>query len=84
MEVPASFDAKYQWLKEHFPFLPEENFVFCGDKSIIHADYLIDDNPKQLRAFSGTGLLYAAPHNDHINDFTRVANWQEVEKYFFN
>ena len=44
MEFPTSFTAKYEWLKEHFNFLSEMNFVFCGDKSIINADYLIDDN----------------------------------------
>lgn len=29
MEFPASFTAKYEWLKEHFPFLDELNFVFA-------------------------------------------------------
>src|SRR5690606_8326443 len=43
MEHPSSFQAKYEWLKEHFPFISPMNYVFCGDKSIINADYLIDD-----------------------------------------
>jgi len=51
MEVPTSFTAKYQWLAEHFPFIPTSHIVFCGDKSILRADFLIDDNPRQLRLF---------------------------------
>ena len=52
MEVPSSFAAKYELLAEHFPFIPTSHIVFCGDKSILRADYLIDDNPRQLRSIS--------------------------------
>jgi len=55
MEVPGSFTAKYEWLGEHFPFIPPSHIVFCGDKSILRADFLIDDNPRQLRLFEGRG-----------------------------
>jgi 5'(3')-deoxyribonucleotidase len=51
MEVPTSFSDKFHWLAEHFPFIPPSNIVFCGDKSILRADYLIDDNPRQLGLF---------------------------------
>ena len=53
MEVPTSFQAKYRWLAKHFPFIPASHIVYCGDKSILRADYLIDDNPRQLRRFQG-------------------------------
>ena len=36
--------AQYEWMHEHFPFIPDSHLVFCGDKSIIAADFLIDDN----------------------------------------
>jgi 5'(3')-deoxyribonucleotidase len=51
MEVPTSFNAKYRWLARHFPTIPATHIVFCGDKSILRADFLIDDNPRQLRRF---------------------------------
>lgn len=82
MEVPASFTAKYEWLKEHFPFLSDMNFVFCGDKSIIHADYLIDDNVRHFKRFCGQGILFTAPHNIHETGYVRVNNWGEVRDYF--
>jgi len=56
--------------------------VFCGDKSIIRADYLIDDNPRQLERFSGTGILYDAPHNAMVTGFRRVKSWLEIEDLF--
>ena len=82
MEVPTSFNAKYRWLERHFPTIPATNIVFCGDKSILRADYLIDDNPRQLRRFSGTGILYDAPHNAAVTGFQRVHNWLEIESLF--
>ena len=82
MTVPSSFGPKYRWLQRHFPFLPPTHFVFCGDKSILRADYLIDDMPRNLLRFEGTGILYSAPHNLAAEAFTRVANWQEVAAYF--
>ncbi|MGM7701524.1 5' nucleotidase, NT5C type [Pseudalkalibacillus sp. Hm43] len=78
MEHPNSFTAKHEWLKEHFPFLNDMNFVFCGDKSIIHADYLIDDNPKHFANFKGEGILFTASHNIHEQKYTRVDSWKEV------
>jgi hypothetical protein len=42
--------AKYEWMHEHFPFIPDSHLVFCGDKSIIAADFLIDDNAHHVRA----------------------------------
>lgn len=84
MEVPASFSAKYEWLKEHFPFIPDKNIVFCGDKSIIHADYLIDDNIRHFENFCGEGILFTAFHNIHIEGYKRVQNWKEVAELFLS
>lgn len=84
MERPASFTAKYEWLQEHFSFIPDKNYVFCGDKSIIHADYLIDDSVRHFQHFAGTGILFSAPHNLHETGYVRVNNWQEVRDYFSN
>ena len=84
MEVPSSFNAKYRWLERYFPFIPHTHIVFCGNKSILLADYLIDDNPRQLELFSGTGILYDAPHNEAITGYTRVRNWREIETLFLS
>jgi len=82
MAVPNSLGSKYRWLQRHFPFIPPSHYVFCGDKSILRADYLIDDLPKNLMRFEGQGLLYTAPHNMDATGFVRVNNWEEVAQYF--
>ena len=82
MTVPNSLGPKYRWLQRHFPFIPPTNYVFCGNKSILRADFLIDDLPRNLQRFEGQGLLYSAPHNLTASGFTRVNNWLEVAEYF--
>ncbi|WP_310499565.1 5' nucleotidase, NT5C type [Paenibacillus qinlingensis] len=82
MEIPTSFTSKYEWLKEHFHFLNERNFVFCGDKSIVKADYLIDDTPKHFERFDGQGILFTNPYNIYETKYFRVNNWHEVKEYF--
>jgi 5'(3')-deoxyribonucleotidase len=82
MAVPNSLGPKYRWLQRHFPFIPATHYVFCGDKSILRADYLIDDLPKNLLRFQGQGILYTAPHNLSATGFTRVDNWAQVAEYF--
>ena len=84
MDVPCSFTAKFQWLQRHFPFIPARNVVFCGDKSIVAADYLIDDDVRHFRAFKGEGILYTAPHNVNETAFRRVNNWQDVRTLFLS
>jgi 5'(3')-deoxyribonucleotidase len=82
MEFPTSLMAKHEWLGEFFPFIPEKHYVFCGDKTIVHADYLIDDNARHFERFCGRGILYSAPHNLGVTGYDRVATWAEVEAYF--
>jgi 5'-nucleotidase len=82
MVVPNSLGPKYHWLQRHFSFIPPTHYVFCGTKSILRADYLIDDQPRNLARFEGQGLLYSAPHNLEVSGFVRVNNWLEVADYF--
>ena len=82
MEVPSSFAAKFTWLKTHFPFIHPSHIVFCGDKSILAADYLIDDTPRHFKHFRGEGILFSAPHNRGVEGFRRVESWRDVHTLF--
>ncbi len=82
MEFPNSFREKYDWLQQHFDFISWRNIVFCGDKSILNADYLIDDNAYNFEGFRGEGILFDAPHNAHETRYRRVHTWQEVADIF--
>lgn len=77
-----SFKAKYDWLREHLPFIKRENLVFTGNKSLILADYLIDDGVHNLETFKGIGILYDAPYNRDETRFKRVHSWGEITDYF--
>jgi 5'(3')-deoxyribonucleotidase/uncharacterized protein with PQ loop repeat len=82
MEIPESLAAKHRWLRRHFPFVPQSNVVFCGNKGIINADYLIDDEARHFVGFPGTGILFSAPHNLSETEHRRVQNWRDVYREF--
>jgi 5'(3')-deoxyribonucleotidase/uncharacterized protein with PQ loop repeat len=78
MDVPSSFDAKYQWLQQYFPFIPSSHYIFCGDKSILNADFLVDDRPRHFDHFRGQGILFTAPHNAKRAAKIRADSWPDV------
>jgi 5'-nucleotidase len=78
MEFPLSLFEKKEWLAEHFPFISWENIIFCGDKSVISTDFLIDDYCKNLDHCIGMPIMFTAGHNTNHTHHTRVNNWEEV------
>ena len=84
MEVPTSLGAKYDWLRRHLPFIPPSHIVFCGDKSVLGVDFLIDDTPRHFERFAGTPLLFDAPHNRGERRFRRVRGWEDVRRALGN
>ena len=81
-EFPHALTDKQLWLDEHFPFIGWQNTVFCGDKSIIDADIMIDDHFKNLDHFRGETLMFTQPPNMLVTDtrHRRVNSWEEIEK----
>jgi len=79
-EFPHSFNEKYDWLTEHFPFITWKQMVFCGSKSIVHGDIMVDDHFKNLDVFRGRTLLFTQPHNFGLPEkgHIRVFTWEEI------
>lgn len=79
-EFPHSFNEKYDWLTQHFPFITWKQMVFCGSKSIVQGDIMIDDHFKNLDIFRGRTLLFTQPHNYELPEkgHTRVSSWEEI------
>lgn len=77
-EFPNSLKEKLEWLNEHFPFISWKNTVFCGDKSIVTADFMIDDHEKNLKTFKGKTMLFDAIHNQKVTEYQRFMNWKEI------
>lgn len=78
MEFPLSLYEKHQWLAEHFPFISWRNIIFCGDKSVIDTDFLIDDHCKNLDFCKGKALMFTAFHNVNHSHHQRVNSWNEI------
>ena len=81
-EYPASLTDKQLWLNDHFPFINWKQIVFCGNKSLIPADLMIDDHFKNLDNFDGETIMFTQPHNINAVDHhhRRVSSWAEIEK----
>lgn len=81
-EFPASLTDKQLWLNENFPFISWKQVVFCGDKSLIPADMMIDDHFKNLDYFKGKTIMYLQPHNLNETNHNHiiVSSWAEIEK----
>ncbi|MCB0640047.1 MAG: 5'(3')-deoxyribonucleotidase [Phaeodactylibacter sp.] len=75
---------KHDWLQTHFPSIHWKQMIFCGDKSVIGTDYMLDDHAFNLETFQGKGLLFTAYHNTEETRFPRLNNWKEVIAYFQN
>jgi 5'-nucleotidase len=80
MEFPNCLIEKREWLTEHFPFISWKQIVFCGSKTVVQGDIMIDDHYKNLDYFKGQTILFTQPHNDGHPDkgHTRVRSWQDI------
>lgn len=78
MEFPQSLAEKREWLAEFFPFISWKNIIFCGDKSIIKTDYMIDDHCKNLDFCHGMPLLFSAYHNPDKVHHKRFDDWKSI------
>ncbi len=79
-EYPGTIPEKIEWLNRNFPFLSWKQMVFCGDKSMIRGDILVDDHAKNLDHFDGERILYTQPHNINYTPRRgqRVNCWDEL------
>ncbi|MCW5721607.1 MAG: hypothetical protein KIS86_10730 [Devosia sp.] len=80
MEFPRSFAYKWTWLETHFPYINPMNVVFCGNKSIVNADFLIDDRARHFENFVGQGILFDAPHNADVDGYPRLKGWKDARQ----
>ncbi len=78
MEFPLSLFEKREWLAEHFPFISWKNIIFCGDKSIIHTDFMIDDHCKNLDTCRGKAIMFEAFHNVNQAHHVRLKHWRDA------
>ncbi|AEM71323.1 5'(3')-deoxyribonucleotidase [Allomuricauda ruestringensis DSM 13258] len=78
MEFPQSLREKSDWLDKHFPFIPWQNRILCGNKHVLKGDVLIDDRSKNLKPFEGRSIMFTSPHNTTVTAFERVDTWKDI------
>lgn len=81
---PKSVDAKFEWIKEHLPFFPEDRVIVCKRKYMVKGDFLLDDGMHNIEEFleaGGTPIIFDRPHNRHKGKgITRVKDWLAFER----
>lgn len=71
-------------LFRYFPFIEWNDVIICKDKTLINADFMIDDNINNLVGGNYKKILFNQPHNEQIDlskiptKVTRVYNWEQI------
>ncbi len=77
---------KYQWVEEHLGRGFTKRIIFSKDKTLIHGDFLIDDNPEPEKDKALTPvwkhIIFDYPYNQSIKDKKRLETWDNWEELF--
>jgi 5'-nucleotidase len=71
---------KYQWVEQHLGFRWTKKVIMCKDKTLISADYLIDDRPtikgeEEMNPKFGQHILFTQPYNLSVETQWRLDCW---------
>ncbi|MBU2561544.1 MAG: 5'-3'-deoxyribonucleotidase [Nanoarchaeota archaeon] len=74
---------KYEWIDHHLGREWTSKIILTKDKTLVHGDHLIDDNPDIRGAAtpSWEHIIYDMPYNRHINHKRRLSwdsDWRSV------
>lgn len=72
------FGCKLPWLIKHKFLEGIDDLVSAHDKSLVLADYLIDDKYENVIAFKGKSYLFNQPWNKEYAYYSRVLNWRNI------
>ena len=76
-------DDKRRWVRDHFPYFPQDNIIMCSHKWMIEGDILIDDKPATFEKYTELGkkiILIDMPYNRYIKTEWRAKDLREAEK----
>lgn len=87
IQNPNCFYNKADWFFNNLPFLGNR-IVITHDKTIINADYLIDDHPDIVginNKPSWKHILFNQPWNQYKKDgyYMRADGWKSILDYFW-
>lgn len=85
----TAYDGKCQWLRDHLPFFPLEDFCAYSHKDEVEGDVLLDDGPHNIQRWTDRGrwgVVFERPWNRKFYPtdlpggdarFSRVRSWSE-------
>lgn len=79
---PTCLEEKKDWVRIHLPNFPIDHLIFCRDKSLLAADVMVDDSPRNLREFKATTVAMDYAYNRDIDTLYRVKDWYELDQLF--
>ena len=76
-----SSSEKWEWVDNNFGRKATLDMIICNDKTLVRADYLIDDRPmiKGLKTPEWKHILFTQPYNKHVSG--THFKWGEELKY---
>jgi len=79
----VGYAEKHEWLKQHFPEIPETNIVFAVRKDLLAGDVLIDDGAHNINlTICPNAIVFDQPWNqEEIKPRTglfRAYSWPDV------
>ena len=81
-ERPNTISEKMEWIKKKLGNETLERLIITKDKTIVHADYLIDDKPGVQGIFTPTWeqIIFDQPYNQNVKGKKRTnwRNWKEI------
>ena len=77
---PKSMNSKFEWLRKNLDFVDAKQIIFCGSKSDLTGDVLIDDIAENLNNFKGEKYLFSAPHNFGVDRYKRLNSWADIDR----
>ncbi len=75
---PTCLQDKFDWMLKNFGKDLTKKMIIAEDKTVIHADILIDDRPEVMgvQVPSWEHVLYTQPYNSHVS-FKRRLTWKD-------
>lgn len=77
-----SASEKYDWIKEHFPYLIRKMFLTC-DKTLLRADFMIDDDVKWRDGFTNDDGIWRPGFQGeflHFDPENPIDSWKDIIK----
>lgn len=68
-------------LLKYYPWLDYKDIIMCHNKAMLKCDYIIDDNPDNIKDSTAIRFLYDCPHNQSADKNTydyRVTSMKET------